>query len=101
MTTTITVQQRKQILDDGVQPPPFQKWTNEDEQMLYDRESREIDLGDTAYGRLQALKERELNATVLNMSREKRDELRMKFDAMDAEEIQQQSSDEHDNTTPL
>jgi hypothetical protein len=35
------------------------------------------------------------------MSREKRDELRMKFDAMDAEEIQQQSSDEHDNTTPV
>ncbi len=31
----------------------------------------------------------------------KRDELRMKFDAMDAEAIQQQSSNEHDNTTPV
>ncbi len=39
--------------------------------MLYDMESREIDLGDTVYGRLQALKEREFDATVLNMSREK------------------------------
>ena len=38
---------------------------------------------DTYYGREQALNERELEATVYCMSREKRDELRRKLDQID------------------
>lgn len=44
---------------------------------------KEIDIGDMAYGRMLALKERELNTAVDKMTKEKRDELRRKLDAMD------------------
>ena len=45
--------------------------------------SDEVDMVDTYYGREQALHERELEATVYCMSREKREELRKKLDEID------------------
>ena len=66
------MQQWKQILADSVQPPAFQKWTNVDKKLLYDMENRDIKLGNAAYRNHKALKERELEAMVHSMSREKR-----------------------------
>ena len=48
--------------------------------------SDDIDIKDTHYGCELALKERELEATLDNMSQEKREELRQKLDELDAEE---------------
>ncbi len=80
---------------DGNTPPTFQKWTDEDESMLHDLETKEIELGDTAYGRHLAIKVRELDATVRSMPKAKRDELRMQLDAMDADDIMD------DNNVPM
>lgn len=81
------LEQWKQILESGNEPPPFEKWTDEDDSMLHYLETKEIELGDTAYGRLLALKEREFGATLRTMSKAKRDELRMQLDAMDEGDI--------------
>ena len=48
--------------------------------------SDDIDIKDTHYGCELALKERELEATLDNMSQEKREELRRKLDGLDAKE---------------
>ena len=48
--------------------------------------SDDIDIKDTYYGCKLALKARELEATLGNMSQEKREELRQKLDVLDAKE---------------
>ena len=58
-------------------------WTDDDEQKLAPLMSDEVDMADTYYRREHALHERELEATVYCMSREKRDELRRKLDQID------------------
>ena len=47
-----------------------------------------IDITNTQYGREIALKKRELEAAAEKFSREERDAMRQKWDAMDAEEME-------------
>jgi hypothetical protein len=77
------LEQWKDIVAKGQQPPQFEQWTDNDEQKLAPLMSDEVDMADTYYGREQALHERELEATVYCMSREKREELRRKLDQID------------------
>ncbi len=79
------VQQWMTILGDGGQPPAYERWTDEDEQRLGALATTEdIDMSDTQYGRKMALKKRELEAAADNFSREERDAMQQKWDAMDA-----------------
>jgi len=67
-------------------PPPYNRWTEEEEERLGVLLANKIDIGDTAYGREVALQERALAAAAEKMCREKRDELRRKLDKIDADE---------------
>ena len=71
---------------DGRTPPSIEQWTDDDEERLLEVMSDKIDIKDTHYGRELALKERELEAMLDNMSQEKRRELRRKLDELDVEE---------------
>ena len=64
-------------------PPQYDKWTEADDIILDNLMTKEIDIADTAYGRMQALKEREINTTIHKMLKEKREELRRKMDELD------------------
>jgi hypothetical protein len=77
------LQQWKDIVAKGQQPPQFSWWSDDDKQKLAPLMSDEVDMTDKYYGREQALHERELEATVYCMSREKREELRRKLDDID------------------
>lgn len=92
------LEQWKAILADGRTPLPISRWTDDDEQRLLSVMSDEIDIKDTHYGRELALKERELEASLDNMSREKRQELRQKLDELDVEE-QTARSEQYNITT--
>jgi hypothetical protein len=61
-------------------PPLFARWTNDDEEMMNGLTTESIDIADTHYGRHATLMERELEAAVDSMSRDKRNELRRKLD---------------------
>jgi hypothetical protein len=61
-------------------PPLFARWTNDDEERMNGR------IADTHYGQHAALMERELEATVDSMSRDKRNELRRKLDECEMED---------------
>ncbi len=52
-------------------PPPYNKWTDEDEQKLTALMSDKVDMADTFFGCELALKEREFEAALVNMLREK------------------------------
>jgi hypothetical protein len=80
------VEQWKQILDSGKQPPDYDRWMAEDEERLKALQGTKVDIKDTQYGQELALRERKLMAAVDAMSREKRVALWQKFDEMDAEE---------------
>ena len=92
------LEQWKAILADGRTPLPISRWTDDDEQRLLSVMSDEIDIKDTHYGRKLALNERELEASLDNMSKEKRQELRRKLDELDVEE-QTASSEQYNITT--
>ena len=77
------LQQWKDIVATGQQPPQFSWWMDDDEQKLAPLMSDEVDMVDTYYGREQALHERELEATMYCMSREKREEFRRKLDEIE------------------
>ena len=53
---------------DGGTPPPIALWTDDDEERLLVVMSDDIDIKDTHYGCELALKERELEATLDNMT---------------------------------
>ena len=80
------LEQWRAILADGRTPPSIERWTDDDEERLLEVMSDKIDIKDTHYGRELALKERELEAMLDNMSQEKRRELRRKLDELDVEE---------------
>jgi hypothetical protein len=80
------LEQWRAILADGRTPPPIARWTDDDEQRQLGVMSDDIDIEGTHYGRELALKERELEAILNNMSQEKREELGPKLDELDAEE---------------
>jgi hypothetical protein len=63
------------------------RWTDEDEQQLIALRSNVISIGDRMYGREVALKKRELDAAAHKLTREEREALRQKLDAMDAAEM--------------
>jgi hypothetical protein len=67
-------QQWKDIIANGRQPPQFSCQTVDNKQKLAAVMSDNVDIGDTYYGREQALHERELEATMYCMSLEKREE---------------------------
>ena len=52
------LQQWKDIVAKGKQPPQFLRWTDNEEQKLAPLMSDEVDMADTYYGREQALHER-------------------------------------------
>ncbi len=64
-------------------PPPYNKWTDQDEQKRTALMSDEVDMADTFFGRELALKEKEFEAAVVNMSREKRDAIKHKLAEME------------------
>jgi hypothetical protein len=67
-------------------PPLFAHWTNEDEERMNGLAMETISIADTHYGQHAALKERELEAVVDSMSRDKRNELRQKLDECEMED---------------
>ena len=75
-------------------PPPFERWTNEDEQRLVALQSDVISIGDTVFGRQVALKKRELEVAACHFSREERDAMRQRLDAMDASEANEPSQND-------
>ena len=67
-------------------PPLFACWMNDDEEMMNGLTTESISITDTHYGRHAALMERELEAAVDSMSRDKRNELRRKLDEFEMED---------------
>ena len=59
----------------------------EDDEQLLAPQGTSIDMKDTQYGGVLALKERDLEAGADKMSREKRDSLQQKFVEMDTVEV--------------
>ena len=49
------LEQWKDIVAKGQQPPQFERWTDDDERKLASLMSDEVDMADTYYGREQAL----------------------------------------------
>ena len=76
----------KDIIESQMPAPHYARWTDEDERKLNAMKCDDISIGDTAYGREVALKKRELEAVTDHLSREERDTLRQKLNAMDAAE---------------
>ncbi len=56
------------------------KWVDTYSDALNNMMKADIDIAGTVYGRMLALKEKELNTAVSKMIKEKRDELRRKLD---------------------
>ncbi len=83
------LQQWTVIRADGNPPPAYERWMDEDEQRLVALHATNIDISDMQYGREVALKKRELEAVVDHFNWEERDELRKKWDAMDAEDAEE------------
>ena len=65
-------------------PPPYERWTEDDEQRLVSLQSEDvIGIEDTMFGREVALKKRELEAAVNHFTREERAAMRRKLKEMD------------------
>ncbi len=77
--------QWQNIVAKGKAPPLFARWTDDDEERMQSLAAGGVSIGDTHYGREASLKERELEAAVYTMSREKRDELRRTLVELEAE----------------
>lgn len=61
--------QKWMVMKDQKKPPPqFEKWTEEDERKLEELKSSEINISDTALGRLQQTNMRQFKATFNSMS---------------------------------
>ena len=54
-------------------------WTEADEASLERLKTTEIDMGDTALGRLEALKKRELKAAITTMTPEELEEIKLEI----------------------
>jgi len=80
------LQQWMAIRADGNPPPAYERWADEDEQRLVALHATNIDISNMQYMREVALKKRELEAAAGHFNRGERDELRKKWDVMDAED---------------
>ena len=67
------------ILETGADPPPYKKWTEEDERKLNDLKSADIDIEDTALGRYKANRKRDLMNSIDDLSKEERQSLRARL----------------------
>ncbi len=77
----------KEIVASQKPPPPYERWTDEDEQRLVTLQSEDaIGIEDTMFGREVALKKRELEAAASHFTREERAAMRRKLEAMDEAE---------------
>jgi hypothetical protein len=92
----------KEIVASQKPPPPYERWTDENEQRLVSLQSKDaIGIEDTMFGREVALKKRELEAAGRHFTREERAAMSRKSEAMDeakdvavaVEEPMQQSAD--------
>jgi hypothetical protein len=66
----------QQIVVSMKQPPSFARWMDKDKAQLLSVISDDINIMDMQYGRLVALQERELEATLEGMMQENRDAIR-------------------------
>jgi hypothetical protein len=83
----------REIVASQKSPPPYAKWTDEDEHRLVSLQSDVNGIGDTMFGREVALKKKELEAAANHFSREERDAMRQRFTDMDADEAGETRTD--------
>ena len=86
------------IVRDGVLPPAYQQWTQEDEANFVELSKKEIDMKHTALGRLKEVRARECIASVDSMTDEQRSDLQRKLDAL-SEAGEPSSTDEGTTNT--
>ena len=77
----------KEIIYGVREPPPYEKWSTENKAELVELKKKEINMGDTALGRHQAVQKREMEASIDVMNSEERQILRIKLDMMDHSEL--------------
>ena len=58
------------IVAEGTQPPLLESWTTDNEAELEGLKKKGFEMGDTAYGRLVALKKKELTAALGKSTKE-------------------------------
>ena len=88
----------QRIVRDGVLPPAYQQWTQEDEANFVELSKKEIDMKHTALGRLKEVRARECIASVDSMTDEQRSDLQRKLDAL-SEAGEPSSTDEGTTNT--
>ncbi len=66
----------REIMVNMKPPPPYERWTNEDEQWLLALHSDVIGIKDTMFGREVALKKWELEAAASHFTQEEREAMR-------------------------
>jgi len=76
----------RQIWEEKVEPPPFERWTSEDESKLMALKTMNIDMSETAAGKLEARKKREAHLAVKKMNCEERDRLKQTIMTMEDED---------------
>ena len=74
------------IVAAGTLPPVNEEWSPENQAELERLRKKDITMGDTSYGRLVALKKKELTAALGKSNRAERVEWRARIDLMDAAE---------------
>ena len=55
-------------------PPPYDQWTEKDEENLQNLKAKNIGIGDTALGRIQAIKRREFEGSFKSLSEQERED---------------------------
>ena len=74
----------KEIVASRKPPPPYERWTEDDEQQLVSLQSEDVTgIEDVMFGREVALKKRELEAAANHFTREERAAMRRKLEEMD------------------
>ncbi|KAL3822459.1 hypothetical protein ACHAXA_006887 [Cyclostephanos tholiformis] len=66
------------VVEEGRQPPPYNKWTNDDEAQLQALMDAVVTIADTRYSRDLALKKREMLAVADKFTAEERAEFRQR-----------------------
>ena len=77
----------KKIRHDNTPPPTYKKWTEEDERGLTKLETEEIDMVDTALGRLRKLKKLEMEAAYKAMNGQERSDFMQQLGRMDEDVV--------------
>jgi len=72
------VERWRTIWEGGLKPPFFEAWTDVDEAKLEELKAMDIDMSQTAVGRLKELKKREAFISVREMNEEEREKMRRK-----------------------